>query len=109
MVRGQEFSPREKEYIEAHAYRMSWGAIAYELSVRFPEDNGGERTGRGVQGYATRSKKKKPISRMPVPIATDVIYLARSCGYTKHDLSDILRARLTEILDNTGAYFAETT
>lgn len=104
MSRGIEFSEREKAYIRDHAFKdRTWGALAADLGRLFPEDNGGERTARGVQGFALRERGKRktspvPDGRIPLLLPRSTAELARIAGFTLQDLEQILLHRLQEII-----------
>lgn len=91
MTSGIPFSPDEQQFIERTAYTMTWGAIARELAARFPEVNGGHRSGRAVQKWVCREKGTVTV-RTRVPRD-----LLASAGVRPQDLDalvvETLRAR----------------
>ena len=99
MASGRVFSDRERVYIDTWAYKKSWGQIARELGELYEEDNGGSRTSRGVQSYVkTREHEaRRPSQKVLVPIDSQVMLLAKAKGYTKKDISFLLKAVLVEI------------
>ncbi len=109
-MRGYPISEREQAFILENAYKMTWGAIAAELSVRFKDDNGGERKWRGVQNWynVQKQRRKEGMPKVLVPVESRVINLARNLGYTKNDLTNILEVRLMEILDTSVGVVAAT-
>ena len=99
MASGRVFSERERVYIDTWAYKKSWGQIAHELGELYESDNGGSRTSRGVQSYvkAKEQEERQPSPKVLVPIDSQVMMLAKAKGYTKKDISFLLKAVLVEI------------
>jgi len=54
LTSGQPLTKREKKYIKAHHQRKFPSVIARELGVKYPEDNGGERTDTCVKRYVKK-------------------------------------------------------
>lgn len=93
MTSGIPFSAEEQVYILAHAYSMTWGAIARELSARFGVANGG-RSGYGVRSWVRRREDAGGIVTVRTRVPRDLLAAA---GVQPQDveavLAETLRAR----------------
>lgn len=101
MTSGLKFSPAEQAHILKYAYRKSWSHIARDLSRLYPDDNGGYRNGESVRNWYRDRERKETVDKVIVLIEKATVDLARTAGYTKNDLNELLLTHLTNILDKT--------
>ncbi|WP_292366064.1 hypothetical protein [Methanoculleus sp. UBA208] len=93
MPRNRTFTPREQAYILSHAGKKSWGEIARDLGRLYPQDNGGRRSRKGVQGFALQKRARVSVVRqVRVPAA-----LVDGLDLSNQDLSKILTESLVRI------------
>ena len=87
MTSGIPFSDREIAYIEANAYRMTWGRLARELVARFPDDNEGRRSGRYVRDWVRAQERSGGIVMVRTRVPRELL---ASAGVRPQDIEAVL-------------------
>lgn len=94
MTSGRPFSEREQAHILRFAYTRTWGAIARDLCTRFPEDNGGNRSGYGVRNWVRAQEHAAGLVTVRTRVPADVAARLRTAGLSPVEAGALLAAGL---------------